>query len=81
MKTFHFRITKKLTLNVFIHDLIRQRRYSLSVKPVSILQLGDSLESRENVSIRQLFKIRYILKIENIKTILKKKSRCLQLTI
>ena len=67
MKTFHFRITKKLTLNVFIHDLIRQRRHFLSVKPVPRLQLGDSLGSRENVSIRQLFKIRYILKIDNLK--------------
>ena len=66
MKTFHFRITKKLTLNVFIH-LTRQRRHSLSVKPVPRLQLGDSLGSRENVSIRQWFKIRYNLKIDNFK--------------
>ena len=72
MKTFHFRITKKLTLNVFIHDLTRQRGHSPSVKPVPRLQLGDSLGSRENVSIRQWFKIRYNLKIDNFKKTLKK---------
>ena len=47
-----------------------QRRHFLSDKLVS----GDQLKSwgsRENVSNRQMFKISYILKIDNFKTILK----------
>ena len=58
MKTFDFIDSNILTFLVFKHDLIRllKRRQSLSVKPVPRFQLGDFWGSRENESIRQMFK-------------------------
>ena len=67
MKTFDFRISKKLTFFMFEHYVkCLYKRPSLFVQSVSRFQLEGSWGSRENISIRQMIKINYILKKDNL---------------
>ena len=71
MKTFDIIIKKKSMFFMFKQDLtcLYKNNLFLSFNPVPRLKLWDSWGSRENLSIRQMFEIRHILKIDNFKII------------
>ena len=69
MKTFDFRISMKLEFLAFKHDLTRFYKNDILSLSNRFIDYNSGIPGEwgrmENVSIRQMFKTSYILKIDN----------------